>query len=319
MLKEDTLYIKTYIVGYRKQGEAILFFIFTDNKISFSGLVDCFKTKEINCVEKILDDNKIKNLNFICWTHPDLDHSDGLKDIIEKYASEETDIWIPEGIDSKEITCSQEVKKLFDELKKCVVNYDTNYNVYSASDRKDLLFYNSICFTKDMNSYPLKMISYAPNSKIIRKQHYMDRFIKNDRSVFFILALGETRIFLTGDIEDKTIEKIPLDFFQEHIHIMKIPHHGSDTSVQALNFGNGKCDVACSTVYRMGKSNLPLSDVMDQYVSNSEYVYCTGKKDETKEEDEYGIIEITTNIVDNSFSVNVEGNAMKWENDTAII
>ena len=52
-----------------------------------------------------------------------------------------------------------------------------------------MMFYNSVCFQKDMNGYPLEIISYAPNSKIIRKQNYMDQFIKNDRSIFFVLAL----------------------------------------------------------------------------------------------------------------------------------
>lgn len=310
---KDTLYIKTYIVGYKKQGEAVLFFVLTDNKISFSGLVDCFKTKELNYVEKILVDNKIEKLNFICWTHPDFDHSNGLRDIIQKYVSKETDIWIPEGIDSKEITCSNEVRKLFEELRRDVVNFDTDYNVYSASDKKDLLAYNSVCFVKDIDSYPLEMNSYAPNSKIIRKQHYLDRFIKNDRSIFLVIALGDTRIYLTGDIEDETIERIPSNFLKEHIHIMKIPHHGSDTSLGALNFGDGQCDVACSTVYRVGKSKLPLNDVMNLYISNSKGVYCTGNKDETQEESDYGVIEIVTNVVDNKYSINVEGNAILWE------
>ena len=117
-------------------------------------------------------------------------------------------IWIPEGIDTKEINCSEEVKKLFECLKECTTNIHAEYNVYSVSDKKDMMYYNSFCFQKDVARYPLEITSYTPNSNIIRKQNYMERFIKNDRSIFFVLALGDVRIFLTGDVEDGTLEKI---------------------------------------------------------------------------------------------------------------
>ena len=177
---KEKLLIETYIIGYKKQGEAILFFVRTDKGISFSGLVDCFYLKDIDKVRDILESNKICSLDFICWTHPDWDHSKGLKNIIDNYASEKTNIWIPEGVEVGEIKCSKGVKELFQYLKGCVVSCDAGYNVYSTSDRKDMMCYNSICFRKDVNDFPLKIVSYAPNSKVIRKQTYIDKYIKND-------------------------------------------------------------------------------------------------------------------------------------------
>ena len=309
---EEHLCIETYIIGYKNQGEAILFFVRADGGISFSGLVDCFCVKDMNKVNDVLEGNGIKELDFICWTHPDFDHSNGLKDIIRKYASEKTYIWIPEGVDINEIKCSKEVKELFLQLKECTMDADAEYNVYSVSDKKDLMYYNSICFYKNMDSFPLEIISYAPNSKIIRKQTYMDKFIKNDRSVFLVVALGSVRIFLTGDIEDETIEKIPEEFFEDHIHIMKIPHHGSDSSGKMLDLGWQGCDVACSTVFRMGNINLPLSDIMKQYGEISDFLLCTGKANKCRETEQYGMVKIITDITENKFSVNLEGNAECW-------
>lgn len=160
-----------------------------------------------------------------------------------------------------------------------MIDTDAEYNVYSASDRKDMMGYNSICFQKGVDIFPLEIISYAPNSKIIRKQNYTDKFIKNDRSVFFVLALGSARIFLTGDVEDSMIEKIPSNFFEKHIHIMKIPHHGSDSSGKMLDLGWQVCDVACSTVYRKGHSDLPLANIMKRYSEVLQYLLCTGIAD----------------------------------------
>ena len=299
---EKDLCIETYIIGYKNEGESILFFVRADGGISFSGLVDCYKLDDVDKVKDILQENEIEKLDFICWTHPDLDHSKGLVDIIKNYVSQKTNIWIPEGVDAQEITCSKDVKELFIQLKKCMIDMDAEYNVYSASDRKDMMGYNSICFQKGVDIFPLEIISYAPNSKIIRKQNYTDKFIKNDRSVFFVLALGSARIFLTGDVEDSTIEKIPSNFFEKHIHIMKIPHHGSDSSDKMLDLGWQVCDVACSTVYRKGHSDLPLANIMKRYSEVSQYLLCTGKADRTKETEKYGIVKIVTDIIENSFS-----------------
>lgn len=185
---EKQLTIETYIIGYKNEGEAILFFIRADGGISFSGLVDCFQTDDIHKVKEILERNGIQSLDFLCWTHPDLDHSKGLKEMVEDYTSSKTCIWIPEGVDVKEITCSKEVQKLFVQLKEQTM--DSKANVYSASDRKDLLYYNSICFQKDTTMFPVEIISYAPNSKIIRRQNYIEKFIKNDRSIFFVTFVG---------------------------------------------------------------------------------------------------------------------------------
>lgn len=311
---EKDLCIETYIIGYKNEGESILFFVRADGGISFSGLVDCYKLDDVDKVKDILQENEIEKLDFICWTHPDLDHSKGLVDIIKNYVSQKTNIWIPEGVDAQEITCSKDVKELFIQLKKCMIDMDAEYNVYSASDRKDMMGYNSICFQKGVDIFPLEIISYAPNSKIIRKQNYTDKFIKNDRSVFFVLALGSARIFLTGDVEDSTIEKIPSDFFEKHIHIMKIPHHGSDSSDKMLDLGWQVCDVACSTVYRKGHSDLPLANIMKRYSEVSQYLLCTGKADRTKETEKYGIVKIVTDIIENSFSTYTEGNAESWAN-----
>ena len=79
--------VETYIIGYKNEGESVLFFVRADGGISFSGLIDCFRLRDIDKINDILKENGVKKLDFICWTHPDLDHSKGLKDIIQNYAS----------------------------------------------------------------------------------------------------------------------------------------------------------------------------------------------------------------------------------------
>lgn len=309
---ENTLIMETYIIGYKSEGETILFFVRADGGIGFSGLVDCYKLAEVDKVSEILSNNNIQKLDFVCWTHPDSDHSKGLKEIIHSYVSDKTDIWIPEGVDAREITCGKEVQELFSDLKTYSITRDSPLNVYSASDRKDLLCYNSVCFQKRTDGFPLKMISYTPNSKILRKQNYLDKFKKNDRSIFFTLALGDVRVFFTGDVENETVQNIPREFFQEHVHILKIPHHGSETSTQFLELGWNNCDIACATVYRRGHANLPNEEIMNQYKQNSTYLFCTGKVNKNDEQEQYGMVKIVTDILQKTYQIFPEGNAEIW-------
>lgn len=302
----EKLTIETKIIGYRNQGECILIFIRVDGVIAFSALTDCYMTASVDKISDILDEYHVSKLNFLCWTHPDFDHSRGMKKIIQKYVDENTQIWIPEGIESYSIKCSEKVRELFCELKECVVGYGA-YNVYTVSDKKDLLCYDTYCFAKGYEEYVLKITAYAPNSRLIRKQNYLDQFVKNNHSIFFILELGNVKIFLTGDIEDETIDKLPQGV-SDYAHIIKIPHHGSDTSTRILETCRAS-DVSCSTVYRVGKVNLPLQEVLGKYALNSDELYCTGSMDANKEQYEYGILTVYTDVLEERYTTAIEGNA----------
>lgn len=87
-----------------------------------------------------------------------------------------------------------------------------------------------------------------------------------------------------------------------------------DTSpkVKMLDLGWQGCDIACSTVYRKGCSELPLSNIMEQYSESAQYLLCTGKADKSKETERYGVVKIVTDVIENKFSTYMEGNAESW-------
>lgn len=60
----------SFIIGYKNQGETILIVIEVDENPVFCILVDSYYHKDINIVEKILEEKKIKGIDIICWTHP---------------------------------------------------------------------------------------------------------------------------------------------------------------------------------------------------------------------------------------------------------
>ena len=143
-------------------------------------------------------------------------------------------------------------------------------------------------------------------------------FIKNDCSIMLAVELGNVVELFTGDIENPTIEDLPENVYFDLLHVLKIPHHGSSTSDRLFDHFT-KCDVSCSTVYRNGKVNLPSTGILDQYVKVSDRVYCTGSIDGTNENQEYGVVRIETNILQNTSNVKLVGNAAFYNSNIASI
>ena len=52
--------------------------------------MDCYKTEEQNAVKMVLEKERIKKVDFVCWTHPHDDHTRGLDEIWKEYCTKET-------------------------------------------------------------------------------------------------------------------------------------------------------------------------------------------------------------------------------------
>ena len=51
----DSLELEVNVIGYHNQGESIVFFIKADGHAVYTGLVDCYRTKELNIVKRVLE------------------------------------------------------------------------------------------------------------------------------------------------------------------------------------------------------------------------------------------------------------------------
>lgn len=315
---KNSISIKIYIVGYRKQGESIVFFIKCDEKIVYAGLVDYYCLSDLDIVEKVLDENGIQHLDCICWTHPHDDHSRGLLKAINKYAHESTIIWIPENIFEGEMKhsdkCSNESLNLFSKLKEEVKNRKSEYSVCTVSDKKDLLFLKPINFVYCNQKIDFKIYSLAPSSNMVLNEMFNNRFIKNNRSICIMIELDRIKVLLTGDIENHGIECVPgYEGLFENINLLKIPHHGSSTASEMINrIGTDSLKLACATVYRVGKNNLPEMNIMEQYKEIAEKVCCTGKMNPNEEKEKYGMVVVELSPLERDIPCYFEGNAGIW-------
>lgn len=177
----------------------------------------------------------------------------------------------------------------------------------SASDYKvlEMFSFDRGAFGKE----EFKIVSIAPNSTILRKNNFNTTFKKNDYSIGLIMTLGKFTMLLSGDIENRTIENMEYYYIPEVIDYIKTPHHASDTSDKLLNYINdNSCEIACTTVYRKGKINLPNKSIIDLYRAKAKNFYCAGDKSKDLIS-EYGAIIMKCDILKKEISINLEGNA----------
>lgn len=305
-------YVDTYTIGYKNQGESIVILLFVDDKCIFSCVVDSYLTKDFDIVKRVLSDNKIEALNIICWTHPHDDHSVGMENLIQTYSNEHTEVWIPENVMTEGHKVSATSKKLFEELKKEITAKSSTYRVCSASDKKDMLYRHAIgSVVKDQDLYEIEMCTLAPSSQSMIEETLIDSYVENEESIVFYLMVGNAYFIFTGDANSDSLSSIPREELPEHVHFVKIPHHGSYTSQAMLNLLTTSCDISSSTVYRVGKSHLPENDILKNYLTKSRTVLCTGKSKDLDECD-YGIVHCRTDIIKQEYQYEVEGNACEF-------
>ena len=84
----NNLIVSLYVVGYKNIGEAIIV-LFRDKtdeeeKVVMSMVIDSYETKGLKLVHEVLKKYNVKNLDFVCWTHPHCDHSPGIDELIRK-------------------------------------------------------------------------------------------------------------------------------------------------------------------------------------------------------------------------------------------
>ncbi len=305
---KHSIYLEVYLIGYKTEGESILFLIKSKEDTLFCGVVDCYEYQNINKTIELLESENINRIDFLCWTHPDLDHSLGIDNLVERYIDINTQVILPEGISGDEIQYNDRVKKTFEKIDGLIKprRGKRKYNVKSASDYKVL---KRLTFRNYEEDIIFEIRSIAPNSTIVRSRKQSKDIEKNDFSIALILSVGEINVLLAGDIENYTIKNFEEWYIPEKIDCLKIPHHTSKTSNKILNFiyPEYKCDIASTTVYR--NNNLPDIDLINIYKDVTSEFYCTGSLVPTNELYQFGIILMRFDILNKIYNVYLEGNA----------
>lgn len=291
--------IKVFVIGYRNRGESIVI-LFIDkiaHSVIYSIVIDSFKYFKINKTIDILSLYKIKAINLLCWSHPDLDHTWGIDDILKSYCDNTTRILLPFALSDPSFNSYNHNKRDKEYLnyifsinrvsQQSCISSSVAPNQYSRID--DFI----IMDVEDKISVTIDTLS--PHSSyinsIITTKGKID---KNQLSIVLYIKVNSYKFVFCSDIENDAIGFLKKDAFDNPI-LLKIPHHGSPSSTDLISILETSLSntISCSTIYSRHK--LPNSNIMKMYSDCCAQVDCTG----TNDIDMFGIVEYTFDLFDN--------------------
>lgn len=285
---KDNIYIKVYHLGYTEQGESSIFLLYTEKtekkEVLYSLVIDCYEEKQCNQTDKILSEWKLeKNLNVFIWTHPHDDHSIGVKDIIEKYCSKGSLIFLANvfGIPEKfSNVCKDTIMyiKGLNKGKSVKNRIKVNSYVHYPETMDEVIFNGGHELKK------LYVRSIAPFTYIGGILGGTKKIDCNKIGIGCILVLelekNNINFLFGGDMDKYTIEAL-IDAEGDDIprvyNYIKIPHHGSKNAQNLIEFlkveNSIKSDFASTSVFTQKK--LPDYDVLRNYKEVVYELACT--------------------------------------------
>ena len=305
----DSLELEVNVIGYHNQGESIVFFIKADGHAVYTGLVDCYRTKELNIVKRVLEKEQTERLDFVCWTHPHDDHTIGLDEIWDEFCTEET-----------HFCCTNIVKAAQDLYSKEAMAVFQNITDVHKSRKKKKIDITYISDFKKMErlmcvgngaKYKFEIFSFAPKSAVLGERIVNNKEEQgNIYSVGLYLFFGEYSLMLAGDVENQTLRRIVDEDMEYPVDYIKMPHHGS-MSASFLPDKLEKLEIAApniatTTLYR--RYRLPQNEVIDRYYEwGCQEIYTTGNiEDSSSYNNGYGIIRTTFDILEKNEYIETE-------------
>lgn len=225
-------------------------------------LVDCGTRGTGKDVVKYLKELGVTKLDYIIGTHPHDDHMGGMYDVLCNF---ETGTIILPKVKSGQVTTNWYLK-LMNKIKsdKCQVEFAEVGDVYNIEDAKMQI----IAAQRDCNNL-------------------------NNYSIVTKVSFGEIDMIMTGDAETEVEEEILKSRVNIDAEILKVGHHGSDTSsseefLDAINpdYSLISCEVG-------NQHEHPIKSTMDKLKERNIEVYRT---------DESGSVVITITSNDINFN-----------------
>ena len=290
------------MIGYHDQGESVVFFIKTDGMVAYTGLVDCYKTEEQNAVKMVLEEERIKKVDFVCWTHPHDDHTRGLDEIWKEYCTKETCFCCSDIIEADLELYSKEAKMLFESI--ADVHTSPKREKMKIMYLKDATQVERLRCVGNTKQYEFRIQSFAPNSAKLAERLIEDKDQKgNEYSIGLFLFLGQYSIMLAGDVENPTMRRIADSDVEYPVDFIKIPHHGS-MSASFLPEKMRELDllppgIVASTLFRIHR--LPREEAFAKYYNwGCKEIYLTGNIEGERDTVGYGIVKTTFDILEKS-------------------
>lgn len=302
------VYLEIYTIGYSLEGESNIVILKNNNVCIFCGIIDCYSTDSLNYTKKILESENISKLDFLCWTHPDKDHSVGLECFIDYLKPEYNSVillsqnFLQHKKDyEKANSCFS--KFMFDWLKKSV-RVSKRVKVCSVLSELPI---TEFCIN-DIDEYVFSITGFTPTDQITQIKTYNENQSKNDMSVGLLISFAGKTVLLTGDATDISINNVDDNLIPDLIDLLKIPHHCSENGSAIIKKMKTKTKIACTTSF--SSEGLPNKEVLKKYKINTDELYCTLDLMKDEQADEYGCVKFTYNLTEDECNIELFGNAI---------
>lgn len=290
------LIVKVFIIGYRKRGESIVV-LFIDKAIDmviYSIVIDSFKYLGNNKTIEILSYYKIKSINLLCWSHPDIDHTWGIDDILKSYCDPTTKVVLPFALSDPSFNSYDYNKKDKDYL-----DYIFSLNkislkscISSSVAPEQFSRIDDFHISDVLDRITVSIDTLSPHSSLVNSIiTSKGRIDKNQLSTVLLININSYKFVFCSDIENDAISFLNKNAFDNPI-LIKIPHHGSPSSDDLISILDTSLlnTIGCCTTYYRHK--LPNQRIMEMYSNYCTQVDCTG----SNETNLFGIVEYTFDL-----------------------
>lgn len=315
LIFKNNIIFDIYLIGYKNQGESILFTLKDRDAVIYSCVIDSYEENNRNITIDKINELGIKKLDLICWTHPHDDHSIGMKKVLTEYANERTTIVYPNDLLKIKYNLANEVNECIKIIKD--IGKSRKQKIPTLKEVSDMNMVDKRILIKGNKKYEFKIETLTPVTRITEKRYLNGKVDNlNDFSIAILVSIGGTKFLFAGDIENTSINKIDVFAITDLIDYIKIPHHSSNSSSHIFRifdkvFNNVKGSISCTTEYVSG--NLPNDDILNTYKNYYKRVYSTGKKN--YRDFEYGIIHTSYDLTRNKFSNKLIGDSYTVYNE----
>lgn len=223
-------------------GQADSFLFVKGDKVA---LVDCGTRSTGKDAVEYIKSLGITRIDYVFGTHPHDDHMGGMYDIITNF--EIGKIIIPQ-VKEGQVTANWYIKLMKQLVEK---NYEVEYsktgNEYSLGDAKIQIVWQSELEQDNVNNY----------SNIIK------------------VCLGDMDVLMTGDAETEIEEEVLRSGVQIDAEILKVGHHGSDTSSSDIFLDDVNPDYGLISCKVGNKYEHPNKDTIEKLQQREVEVYRT--------------------------------------------
>ncbi|MCB9805736.1 MBL fold metallo-hydrolase [Candidatus Nomurabacteria bacterium] len=213
------------------QGDAILIESPNGNQVLVDAGLDGKVVEEVGKKLSWFD----KNIDAILMTHPDADHIGGFPAVLSSYSTD----YLFESEKHEDTDIVFEIEKRSSQQNAKLINVKRGDKIFLDIDRD---IYLDILFPDD---------DFVTNEK-------------NETSIVAKLIYGKTSFLLTGD-SPKNVEQYLISIFGNYLEsdVLKVGHHGSNTSTSDLFLGFVKAKYGIISAGKNNSFGHPHQEVLD--------------------------------------------------------